>query len=496
MQKALLLARDEGSENSEEVANSRSHRLSIARKKYMTGKHALNEVIRDMDSKFPENTREIKSQPQGLRKIYHLPNPGLAREAMEAGLLACQSPVEVDNDSKQPASNLLIGMNYYSRGERQYDLQNAISYLEAAQNEESSGTKTHLLSCIWLADARWKLGRAREDIPLLLAAMESMALLLEKSTADASAPSKTLFDMMDRCYYIWKASHRAEFLCNAAKFVPHLLREDETGDISPNNLSALLCKVGEIAADIRIVQPDQTLLQEPLTYWRQCWQNRRASLNTRLHAMHLASQHLSRQKRYTDAFQHAKKAVELIRFACSAHLDVSEREEMVPLLNGISVDACALGIKLGRDEEALELLEQGRGILNFLPDAFADSLNELRCKLPQLFMKFDRCHQNILASSSSRHPAGPEIVETESPSGNNADDDVDQLTSVLAEIRQKPTFKNFYRPITAAEMQSLATSGPVVVLVGSSLLPYAVIVRQQSIQTVDLSPEAVAPSPL
>lgn len=330
---------------------------------------------------------------------------------------------------------------------------------------------------------------------LLLAGLESMALLLEKSIVNASPSRYTLIDMMERSYFFWKATHRVGFLSNAIKFVSHLLQDDKMEDVSPKELSAILCKGEEIAADIRIVQPDQRPLQEPLVYWTRCWLNRRAALNTRLHAMHLAPQYLFRQKCYTDAFQYAKKAVELIRFACPAHLDMSERERLIPLLNGISVDACALGIKLGQDEEALELLEQGRDILNFLPDAFADSLNELRRDHPRLFTKFDRCRQSILATINSCDPAEQKDVETESPNGNNHEDDVEKLTSVLAEIRQKSRFKNFYRPITPAEMQSLASKGPIVVLVGSSLLPYAVTVQQQSIQTVDLSPEAIDPSP-
>ena len=142
-----------------------------------------------------------------------------------------------------------------------------------------------------------------------------------------------------------------------------------------------------------------------------------------------------------------------------------------------------------------KLLEQGRGILSFLPDAFADSLNELRREHPRLFMKFDQCRQSILVTFNSRDPAKQEDLKAKSPDGSNDEDDVDRLSSILTEIRQKTKFKNFYRPIAAAEMQSLATKGPIVVLVGSSLLPYAVIVRQESIQIVDLSPEAVDPSP-
>ncbi|MCJ1224402.1 hypothetical protein MMC12_001047 [Toensbergia leucococca] len=500
MQRALSLAQVKEDENLGEVASPHSKKLSIARKKFVVDNRALDEVMRDMECETSEMAAQLASQPQGFHKIHHLMIPGLAREALEAGLLAFQSPVEVEDDRKQPASNFLIGMNYFVRKKetergRESDFENAISFLEAAQDDESTNTEQRLLSSVLVARSRWNLGKARREISLLLAGMESMALLLEHLTTDASPSTSVLFDMMERSYFFWRSNQRAGFLSNAAKFASYLLREDQTRDMPPSALSAILCKGGEIAADICIAQPDQALLQGPLIYWRRCWQNRRAALNTRLHAMHLASKHLFRQNRYTEAFQYAKKAVELVRFACPAHLDMSEREGLVPLLNGISVDACALGIKLGRDKEALELLEQGRGILNFLPDAFADSLDGLRLEHPQLFVKFDQCRQSILAILDSRDPAEQMDFEAEGPNGNNDEDDFDQLTSVLEEIRQEPKFKNFYRPITAAEMQSLATIGPIVVLVGSSLLPYAVIVRQQSIQTVDLSPEAVDSSP-
>lgn len=78
--------------------------------------------------------------------------------------------------------------------------------------------------------------------------------------------------------------------------------------------------------------------------------------------MYLVAQYLSKQERYKNVFQHAKTAVELIRFACPAQLDSSERENLISLLNGISVDACALAIKLGRHEEALELVSKFQSI--------------------------------------------------------------------------------------------------------------------------------------
>ncbi|KAI4205107.1 MAG: hypothetical protein LQ350_000734 [Teloschistes chrysophthalmus] len=438
-------------------------------------------------------------ESQALRKIYHTMSPGLAREGMEAALLACQCPVEVEEGQKQPASNFIIGINYLIRSstgkDARFDLEKAIFYLEAAQNEASIDSEEYLQSSVSLAKAHWTLGHEVLDLGHLQTGMESMALLLDILRPEVHTPDPELCHMMERSYHFWTLSNHAVLLTNAARFLSYLLRDNRKRDLPPDALCTVLCKGGEIAASMQVEQPDQTLVQEPMVYWTRCWQDKRARLNVRLHAMHLAAQHLFRQGCYEDAYQHARTAVELIRFACPAHLDKSERQDLIPLLNGISVDACALGIKLGRIEEAMELLEQGRGILNFLPDAFADSLDDLRREHPALFSRFDECRQCIIASISSQDPSTDAKIDLEKPNEVKGDDDVTEMCNILADIRQQPNFKDFYRPITAAEMQSLATTGPVVVLVGSSLHLYAVVVRQEGMQAVDLSPEAVEESP-
>ncbi|KAI4258686.1 MAG: hypothetical protein LQ352_001112 [Teloschistes flavicans] len=514
LQKASSLLSEEEGDDPEAEADSFSQRLFVARQEFKADAPPLSklmhylasdvsEVSAQQDAEWASDDSDISAQEdaesQALRKIHHTMSPGLAREAIEAGLLACQIPVEAEESRQQPASNFIIGMNYLLRSDTgkdpRFDLEKAISYLEASKNEAQNDSKERLQSSICLAEAHWMLGRKVHDIAQMQAGMESMALLLDTLTPEVTPTDSILVDMMERSYHFWTISNNDLLLTNAAKFVSYLLRDDRKRDLSPNALFAILCKGGEVAASIRVEQPNQTMVQEPLVYWTRCWQDKRARINVRLHAMHLAAQHSFRQGSCEEAYQYAKTAVELIRFACPARLDTSEREDLIPLLNGISVDACALGIRLGRNEEALELLEQGRGILNFLPDAFADSLNDLRREHPGLFSKFDQCCQGIIASISSRDSSKTNKINLESLNHAESDDDMIEMVNVLAEIRQEPNFKNFYRPITAAEMQSLATKGPIVVLVGSSLLPYAVIVRQEGMQAVDLSPEAVQESP-
>ncbi|KAL9594363.1 MAG: hypothetical protein Q9219_007077 [cf. Caloplaca sp. 3 TL-2023] len=453
----------------------------------------------DHDELQDDDQSEEDDPAHGLYKLHHTLLPDLAREALEAGLLACQSPVEVEEDRKQKASNYLLGLHYSQRsGTRKnprFDLEKAISYLQVAQNEQPVGSTEEQYSSICLAEAHWKLGLTIYDVTEIQVGMHSMASLLDRLATAVYPTTFTLLEMMSKSYTFWKSNKRDSLLVNAAKFVAYLLSDDNVGRLSPGSFFGVLCVGGEIAASLWIEQPTQTLLQEPFFYWTRCWRDKRAQINVRLHAMHLAAQQSFKQGCFEEAFRYARTAVELIRFACPADLEPLERERLIPLLNGISVDACASGVKLGRVEEALELLEQGRGILNFPPDAFTDSLDDLRREHPALFLKFDRCRQSIVELISTQSLSESRIIHLESANETQEDADLLSMSQILAHIREQSGFKDFYRPITAAEMQRLATKGPIVVLVGSSLHPCAIIVRREGIHAVDLTPETVVESP-
>lgn len=103
------------------------------------------------------------------------------------------------------------------------------------------------------------------------------------------------------------------------------MREDVTSEFSPREIDHVLCTSGRIAADWRSERPGQTDLLDPVIYWTRCWPDPRFTLSSRLQAMRLVAKHLFEEGLYSEVFHHARKAVELIRFACLAHLEVSGR---------------------------------------------------------------------------------------------------------------------------------------------------------------------------
>ncbi|KAL8761082.1 MAG: hypothetical protein Q9194_007732, partial [Teloschistes cf. exilis] len=169
----------------------------------------------------------------------------------------------------------------------------------------------------------------------------------------------------------------------------------------------------------------------------------------------------------------------------SVMLDVSSRVISKPTNTEGQryVDALQAASDGGHDRPVQTLLEKGADV------------NDLRREHPALFSRFDECRQGIIASISSQGPSTDTKIDLENPNEVKGDNDATEMCNILADIKQQPNFKDFYRPIIAAEMQSLATTGPVVVLVGSSLQVYVVVVRQEGMEAVDLSSEAVQESP-
>lgn len=267
---ALSLMPKKDNNNSEDSMDSAFQRVSAARQGLEANPSSLHQKmhifqIGDSD----DLAQKEEEQDQMLRKFYYTMQPSLATEALEAGLLACQSSVEIEDSRRQSAFNYAIGLSYLARSETgknsRYDLEKAVSFLEAAQKEEPADFAQRQQSSVSLAEARLRLDIETEDIALVYNGINSMALLLDKVTDGVLSSESGLTDIMERSYYLWTITRHGPILRNAAKFLSYLLHEDRIGKLSSNALFSILCKGGEIAANIHKAQLE-TLLQKPLTY--------------------------------------------------------------------------------------------------------------------------------------------------------------------------------------------------------------------------------------
>ncbi|WP_329081189.1 CHAT domain-containing protein [Streptosporangium sp. NBC_01469] len=150
---------------------------------------------------------------------------------------------------------------------------------------------------------------------------------------------------------------------------------------------------------------------------------------------------------YERALGAFRAAIELVPLAMSDRLwhGRGQREDSLTELAG---DAAACALEMGRPEEALTLLEQGRGLLLSQALGVQEDLRTLRAHTPELAERLSALRIAV-DEPSSREPRVQEAEEFE---------------RLVEEVRALPDMAGFLRPPAVGDLLTAATEGPVVVL--------------------------------
>ncbi|MDA5147573.1 CHAT domain-containing protein [Streptomyces sp. AD681] len=185
-----------------------------------------------------------------------------------------------------------------------------------------------------------------------------------------------------------------------------------------------------------------------------------------------------------------RQSMELQSHVSSTRAQFTDQQRQLRRRSAVVNAAAACALELGRPELALELLEQGRGVLlsraaiGREPDEatvrLAAEHPELAARLQAVLQKRDAAwHQNgdDQQNSDWRH-------------------DIDTaFEAMVAEVRELPGFAGFLRPATAEQLRQAAQRGPVLVVNVGRIRSDALIVTPTNIEVVPLpglSEEAVA----
>ncbi|KAF4966107.1 hypothetical protein FSARC_6158 [Fusarium sarcochroum] len=193
---------------------------------------------------------------------------------------------------------------------------------------------------------------------------------------------------------------------------------------------------------------------------------------------------------HVQAFQITKLAVDLIPYLVMRSLEVSDMQELLYSIGGISSEAAALALRLGNDPaDALDLLEKGRGIIaSSLSDLYADT-KSLGEACPDLAEQLSRLMGQMRG-------ANPHIIEPENERARrNLESDSEAVgkyeTSIkfdelLVNIRNQPGFDDFLFPATTSEIMQSASCGPIVVVNSGMSGNDAIIIEQDRIRSIPL----------
>ncbi|WP_151772470.1 CHAT domain-containing protein [Streptomyces abyssomicinicus] len=172
-------------------------------------------------------------------------------------------------------------------------------------------------------------------------------------------------------------------------------------------------------------------------------------------------------ERWEEADQAYGYAVELLPQAAWHGLERGDRERFLAMANGLASDAAAVAVRRGDLPRAVELLEQGRGVLlGQAFDARAD-LDELRALDADLVRAMDEVRHRLdgagAAGASPDAPGVPAgraaLAAVESQRRREAAAEWDRLLD-----RARALVPNFLRPLPYARLREAARGGPVVVV--------------------------------
>jgi CHAT domain-containing protein len=190
--------------------------------------------------------------------------------------------------------------------------------------------------------------------------------------------------------------------------------------------------------------------------------------------------------RWGEATDGYRTAIELLPRLAHRALTRTGKEQQLVGISGVAGDAAAAALHAGRPALALELLEQGRGVLLAQELDTRDDRAQLRAAFPAYAEQLDELRAVL-------DPSGGPDDGTDADRRHRA---ARRWDEVLAEIRALPGFAEFQRPPSVARLAEAAVDAPVVAVNLSRYRSDALILRADGhIEVVplpDARPETVA----
>lgn len=185
--------------------------------------------------------------------------------------------------------------------------------------------------------------------------------------------------------------------------------------------------------------------------------------------------------RWHDAMAAFEAAIGLLALVAPRSLARGDQEHLLAGLGSLASDAAACCIRAGRADRAIELLEQGRGILLGQALDTRTDLTDLAERHPSMAQRFavlrdalDQASGQII-TRSGRADLAEDLIATARLEADRRRATAEAFEQVITEIRDLPGFEAFLRPPLARDLLAAAVDGPVVIVNVSEFGSHALI---------------------
>ncbi|RYP61175.1 hypothetical protein DL771_010212 [Monosporascus sp. 5C6A] len=178
---------------------------------------------------------------------------------------------------------------------------------------------------------------------------------------------------------------------------------------------------------------------------------------------------------WEQAHEASSLAVSLIPRLTARSLGNSDRQHVLSQVVGLASNAAAAALRAGKGPlVALDLLEQGRGVLATSLEQLRTDLQDLRGKHGELAERFSRVRDEL----EQPVPHTPPFLDKT--------DLAKEFDELIIEIRKKRGFEHFLLPPSTSEMQAAAQHGPIAIINVSEYRCDALLVEQHQVRDLAL----------
>jgi tetratricopeptide (TPR) repeat protein len=230
------------------------------------------------------------------------------------------------------------------------------------------------------------------------------------------------------------------------------------------------------------LSPQQNQWGQALECFQKSWKCVNGVPFHRVDAARQAVRLLKQRRQWSEAANISKEAIDLLPIMNNRSLDRQDQQYVLSKFSGLISDACSLSLQIGDDaEEALKLLERGRGVIMSLLIEDRSDISQVRALHPVQAALYDRIRIELSRS-------------TQETGGFNAPDHktrnrlalMAQFRECVDAIRQLPGFERFLLGPTSEELMSLAKQGPIAVVNVTDLRSDAFIISPSAIKCIEL----------
>jgi len=208
-----------------------------------------------------------------------------------------------------------------------------------------------------------------------------------------------------------------------------------------------------------------------------------ASPGSRLRAARRWGQLAAENNRWAEALRAHEVALDLLGLVVSRGVGRADQERFLAEHSGLASVAAACGVRAGNPGRAVELLEQGRGLLLAEVLETRADLGDLEEAHPDLAARFAAVRDALgtwdapdLADELWAGRSRPSAARRDAVSRRRRADAA-QLRDVVARIRGLEGFEEFLRPPSLRDLITVADRGPIVFLSASPVGSFALIVH-------------------